>query len=161
RSTVGTITEVHDYLRVLFARLATPYCPKCAIPVGTQSADEIIERIMALPDGAKLYLMAPLERKGQEKYETLYEEARKSGYLRVRVNGTTYDADRAPEIDHRRKHVVEVIVDRVVVRAGSRGRIAEGVEKGLDLGKGVLRVAHVDDAKPEPKWKVERFSQHF
>jgi excinuclease ABC subunit A len=161
RSTVGTITEVQDYLRVLFARLATPYCPQCRIPVGTQSADEVIARILALPEGAKLYLLAPLERKGQEKYEALYEEARKAGYLRVRVDGTTHDLSAAPEVGTRRKHVIEVVVDRVIVRPGSRGRIAEAVEKGLALGKGVLRVAHVDEAKPEPKWKVEQFSQHY
>ncbi|MBY0230490.1 MAG: excinuclease ABC subunit UvrA, partial [Gemmataceae bacterium] len=161
RSTVGTITEVHDYLRVFFARLAVPYCPKCQVPVGTQAADEIVARVMALPEGTKLYLMAPLERKGQEKYDTLVDEARKAGYVRLRIDGKTHGIDEVPEIDHKRKHTFEVIVDRVVVKSGSRGRIAEAIEKGLDLGKGVLHVAHVDDAKPEPKWRVERFSQHF
>jgi excinuclease ABC subunit A len=161
RSTVGTVTEVHDYLRVLYARLGQPYCPTCLIPVGTQTVDEIIDRIMAMPEGTKLYLLAPLERKGQEKYETLFDEARKAGYIRVRVNGKSYSVDEVPAIDHRRKHTVEVVVDRVIVRANQRGRIGESVEKGLDLGRGVLNVAAVDDTRPEADWRVQRFSQHF
>src|SRR5262249_20740415 len=93
RSTVGTITEVHDYLRVLYARRAQPYCPACQIPVGTTTTDEIIDRIMSLAEGTKLYLLAPLERKGQEKYDTLIEDARKAGYVRVRIDGTSYGID--------------------------------------------------------------------
>jgi excinuclease ABC subunit A len=161
RSTVGTVTEVHDYLRILYARLGQPHCPNCKIPVGTTTADEIIERILALPEGSKLYLLAPLERRGQEKYETLYDEARKAGYVRIRVDGKSSSVDDAPAIDHRRKHTVEVVVDRVIVRPNQRGRIAESVEKALDLGKGVLHVAYVDDKREEPAWRVQRFSQHF
>src|SRR6185437_1899339 len=81
RSTVGTVTEVYDYLRVLYARLGQPYCPACQIPIGTQTADEIIERILSLPEGSKLYLMAPLERRGQEKYDALFDEIRRSGFV--------------------------------------------------------------------------------
>jgi len=161
RSTVGTITEIHDYLRVLYARLAMPYCPKCQIPVGTSTTDEIIDRLLRLPEGTKLYLLAPLQRKGQEKYDSLLDDARKAGYVRVRINGVSYALDEAPEIDHRRKHQVEVVVDRVIVRANQRGRIAESVEKALDLGKGVLHVAQVDDNRKEPDWPVTRYSQHF
>src|SRR5204862_4037247 len=83
RSTVGTVTEVYDYLRILYARLGQPYCPACVIPIGTQTADEIIDKILALPEGTKLYLMAPLERRGQEKYEALWEEIRRSGFVRM------------------------------------------------------------------------------
>src|SRR5262249_55859139 len=161
RSTVGTITEVHDYLRVLYARLGQPHCPVCSIPVGTTTSEEIIDRIMALPEGSKLYLMAPIERKGQERYETLSEGVRKGGYLRWGGEGQSYRVEEAPTIDHRRKHTVEAIVDRVVVRVNQRSRIAESVEKCLDLGKGVLHVAHVDDTRPEPSWRVQRFSPHL
>jgi excinuclease ABC subunit A len=161
RSTVGTVTEVYDYLRVLYARLGQPYCPTCQIPVGTQTADEIIDKILRLPEGTKLYLMAPLERRGQEKYETLWDEVRRSGFVRLRIDGTSYSADEPPAIDHRRKHAIEVVVDRVVVRVNQRSRIAEGVETGLDLGRGVLHVAYVDDKKPEPEWRVEKYSLHF
>jgi excinuclease ABC subunit A len=161
RSTVGTVTEVYDYLRILYARLGRPHCPNCGIPVGTQTADEIIDKILSLPDGTKLYLMAPIERRGQEKYEALWEEIRRAGFVRTRVDGRSYTVEDPPTISHRRKHLVEVVVDRVVVSSGQRSRIADAVEAALDLGRGVLHVAHVDDKTEEPNWKVERYSQHF
>jgi excinuclease ABC subunit A len=161
RSTVGTVTEVYDYLRVLYARLGQAYCPACGIPVGTQTADEIIDKILSLPEGSKLYLMAPVERHGQEKYEALWDEIRRSGFVRMRVDGRSYNVEEPPAIDHRRKHRVEVVVDRVIVRAGQRSRVADAVEAALDLGRGVLHVAHVDDSREEPLWKVERYSQHM
>ena len=161
RSTVGTVTEVYDYLRVLYARLGQPYCPACQIPIGTQTSDEIIERILSLPEGSKLYLMAPLERRGQEKYDALFDEIRRSGFVRMRVDKRSYNIDDPPQIDHRRKHLVEVVVDRVVVRSNQRTRIADAVEACLDLGRGVLHIASVEDGRPEPDWRVERYSQHF
>ena len=161
RSTVGTVTEVYDYLRVLYARLGQPHCPKCGVAIGTQTADEIIDKVMALPEGTKLYLMAPVERHGQEKYEALWDEIRRSGFVRMRVDGQSYSVEEPPAIDHRRKHTVEVIMDRVIVRGSQRGRIADAVEAGLDLGRGVLHVAHVEDSRPEPSWVVDRYSQHM
>src|ERR1700730_2486323 len=157
RSTVGTVTEVYDYLRILFARLGQPYCPACGIPVGTQTADEIIDKIQSLAEGTKLYLMAPVERRGQEKYEPIWEEIRRSGFVRLRVDGRSYNVEDPPAIDHRRKHRIEVIVDRIAVRHNQRGRLADTVEAALDLGRGVLHVAHVDPSREEPQWKVERF----
>ncbi|MCS6978321.1 MAG: excinuclease ABC subunit UvrA [Gemmatales bacterium] len=161
RSTVGTVTEIHDYLRVLYARLGQPYCPRCDIPIGTQTADEIIDKVLSLPEGSRIYVLAPVERKGQEKYEVLWEEIRRTGFVRLRVDGVTYSVEQPPDIDQRRKHVVEVVIDRLVVRSNQRGRIADAVEAGLELGKGVVRVAIVEDGVPEPKWKVEQFSQHL
>jgi excinuclease ABC subunit A len=161
RSTVGTVTEIYDYLRILFARLAQPFCPDCDTPIGTQTADEIIDKIADLPDGTKLYLLAPLERKGQEKYDALFDEVRRSGFQRMRVDGKSYSVTEPPSIDHRRKHTVEVIVDRVIVRKGQRGRLADSIEAALELGKGVMLVAHVDHQRDEPNWRVDRFSQHF
>jgi excinuclease ABC subunit A len=162
RSTVGTVTEVYDYLRILYARLGQPYCPDCQIPIGTQTSDEIIDKIRGLPDGTRLYLMAPIERRGQEKYESLWEEIRRTGFVRMRVDGRSYNVEEPPMIDHRRKHQVEIVVDRIVIRSGQqRSRVADAVESALDLGRGVLHVAHVDDSRPEPDWKVERYSQHF
>jgi excinuclease ABC subunit A len=161
RSTVGTITEIYDYLRILYARLGVRHCPKCKVPVATQSADQVIEQITGLAEGTKLYVMAPVERQGPEAYGVVFDEIRKAGYSRVRIDGTTHGLDEVPEIDHRRKHVVEVVVDRNVVRPGTRSRIAEAVEQALDLGKGVARIAFVDAEKPEPKWNVETFSQHL
>ncbi len=161
RSTVGTITEVYDYLRILYARLGERHCPNCGRPVGTQTADEIVDKVLSLPEGTKLYIMAPIERTGQEKYDTLWEEIRRAGYTRMRVDRKSYNLDEPPAIDHRRKHCVEVIFDRIVVKPGTRTRIAEAVEQALDLGRGVMHIAHVEADKDEPKWRVEKFSQHL
>ena len=161
RSTVGTVTEIYDYLRILFARLGQPHCPKCALQIGTQTSDEIIEKILNLPEGSRLYVMAPYERRGQETYEAIFDEIRRSGFVRMRVDGRSFSVDAPPTIDHRRKHLIEVIVDRIIVRKNQRGRLADTVETALDLGKGVMHIAHVDDTREEPKWRVDRFSQHF
>src|SRR5438105_13690558 len=107
RSTVGTVTEIYDYLRILYARLGQPYCPACQVPIGTQSADEIIEKIMHLPEGTKLYLLAPIERRGQEKYDAIFEEVKRSGFVRMRVHNRSVSLRERPAIDHRRKHLVE------------------------------------------------------
>jgi len=161
RSTVGTITEIYDYLRVLYARLGTRHCPNCGQAIGTQTADEIVDKVQSLPPGTKIYVLAPLERKGQEKYTVLWEEARRSGYTRVRVDGVTYTLDEVPTLDHRRKHEVEVVVDRLVIRPALQSRLSEAVEQALALGRGVLRVALVDSERPEPQWRVLPFSQHL
>ena len=161
RSTVGTVTEIYDYLRILFARLGQPYCPVCDLAIGTQTADEIIDKVMQEPAGTKLYLMAPQEIQVGENYASLWEELRAKGYQRMRVDGATHSVDSPPAIDRRRKHLVEVIVDRAVVRAEGRSRIADSIEKALDLGRGVLHVAWPDDERPEAKWRNEAFSQHF
>ncbi len=161
RSTVGTVTEIYDYLRILFARLGTPYCPDCDLPIGTQTVDEIVDKLMALEEGTRLYLMAPLEVQVGEKYETHWADLQSRGYQRIRVNGQTYSLDDPPKIDRRRKHEVDVVVDRIVIRPESRGRIADSVESALSLGQGVLRVATAIDEVPEAKWPVQVHSQHL
>jgi len=161
RSTVGTVTEVYDYLRILYARLGEPYCPACDLPIGTQSADEVIGKIMAQRSGTRLYLMAPLAVQVGESYETLCNELRASGYVRIRVDGQTYSIDEAPNMDRRRKHTVEVLVDRLTIRPDARSRIADSVENALSLGRGVLHVAYPRKDAPEPDWPVEVHSQHF
>ncbi len=161
RSTVGTVTEIYDYLRILMARLGTPHCPACDTPIGTQTADEIVDKIMAEPAETRLYLMAPLTVEVGDKYESLWTEIRSLGYVRMRVDGQTHSVDQAPQIDRRRKHLVEVLIDRVTIRADARSRIADTVENALSLGKGVMHVAYPDAKVPEPKWRVEIHSQHF
>ena len=161
RSTVGTITEVYDYLRILYARLGQRYCPKCQVPIGTQTTDDIIEKITGLPEGTKVYILAPVERRGQEKYESLFDEIRRNGYVRVRIDNKSYNLDELPAIDHRRKHRIEVVVDRNVIRPNTRTRISDAVEQALSLGQGVCSVAIVDQDTEEPKWTVESFSQHL
>jgi excinuclease ABC subunit A len=161
RSTVGTVTEIYDYLRVLYPRLGQHFCPTCEIPVGTQTADEIVDKVLSLPEGSKIYLLAPVERKGQERYETIWEDIRRSGFMRIRVDGKSCSVDEPPAIDHRRKHDVQVVVDRIAVRANQRSRIADTVEAALELGRGVMMIAHVDPDRDETAWRVERFSQHL
>jgi excinuclease ABC subunit A len=161
RSTVGTVTEIYDYFRILMSRLAEPYCPTCDIPIGSQSADEIIAKIMDHPSGTKLFLLAPLEVHVGEKYESLWEELRATGYVRVRIDGITYPLDTPPSIDRRRKHSVQVVIDRVTIRPDARSRIAGSIETALTLGRGVVHVSYPRDEMPEPKWETIIHSQHY
>ena len=145
RSTVGTVTEIYDYLRILFARLGQPYCPKCGVPIGTQTADEIVEKILHLPEGTKVYVMAPVERRDGE---TLRGALGRPAGLGLRPGAgrrPVGQPGRAAQADHRRKHKIEVVVDRAVVRRATRSRLADSVESALDLGKGVVHVARVGD----------------
>jgi excinuclease ABC subunit A len=161
RSTVGTVTEIYDYLRILVARLGQPYCPACDVPVGTQSADEIVEKLLRHPAGTKIYLTAPLEIQVGQRYETLWEEMRTAGYVRVRVDGQTFSLDQPPEIDRRRKHRVEVLIDRLTIRPDGRSRLAGSIENALELGRGVLGVVFPRPDLPEPDWPTEIHSRHF
>ena len=160
RSTVGTVTEIHDYLRILFARLGQPFCPACGLKIGTQTADEIVEKVLHWPEGTKAYIMAPIDRRDGESYDDLWNELRGSGFSRVRVDGASVSLDDPPKLSHRRKHRVEVLVDRAVVRRSTRSRLADSVESALDLGKGVVHVAKVGDEASEAQWPVHRYSQH-
>ena len=160
RSTVGTSTEIYDYLRILMARLGTPYCPTCDIPVGTQTPDEIVDKVMSEREGTRLYLMAPTGVEVGQKYETLWEELRSHGYLRVRIDGVTHSLDDPPTIDRRKKHDVAVVIDRIIVRKASRSRIAESIESALSIGQGEVQVAYPDEKIPENRWRVRSHSQH-
>src|SRR5690606_29231112 len=153
RSTVGTVTEIYDYFRVLFARLGQPHCPECDIPVGTQTVDDIVEKIIAEPEGTRLYLMAPVDVDGSDQYDKLWKSLAEQGYLRVRIDGTTHTLDDVPALTRRRKHDVEVLIDRITINKAGRGRLAESVENALAVGKGVARVAYVDETLPEPRWR--------
>ncbi|MGD0655161.1 MAG: excinuclease ABC subunit UvrA, partial [Thermoguttaceae bacterium] len=161
RSTVGTVTEIYDYLRILVSRLGVPHCPACDLPVGTQSADEIIAKIMDHPSGTKIYIMAPWEVHVGEHHETVWEEMRALGYVRVRVDGQTYPLDNPPAIDRRRKHNVEVVIDRLTIRPDARSRIAGSMENALALGKGVMHVTYPREDQPETAWLTMVHSQHF
>ncbi|MEX2093173.1 MAG: excinuclease ABC subunit UvrA, partial [Pirellulales bacterium] len=161
RSTVGTVTEIYDYFRILFARLGQPHCPECDVPIGTQTSDQIVDKLLEEKEGAKLYVMAPVEVQVGEQYETLWESLRGAGYVRVRIDGETHSLDTLPVIDRRRKHLVEVVIDRIVVHRDQRSRIAGSIENALALGKGVVHVAHPHDNVPEPRWPVRVHSQHL
>ncbi len=161
RSTVGTVTEIYDYFRVLMARLGQTYCPECDIPVGTQTSDQIVDKILAEPEGTKLYLLAPVEAEVGTQYPALWKGLADQGYVRVRIDGETHSLENPPTIDRRRKHDVDVVIDRVTVRASGRGRLAESVEQALAVGKGVMGVVYVEEDVPEPRWRKKTHSQHL
>ncbi len=161
RSTVGTVTEIYDYLRVLFARLGTPFCPEHDVPVTRQTTDEIVDRVLSLDEGTRLYLAAPVEIPVGQSYTKLWDRLGTQGFLRVRINGETHLLEDVPEIDHKREHTVEAIVDRIKVSGETRGRIADSIETALDVGKGVLHLVHVDRDRPEADWRVDRLSLHY
>ena len=161
RSTVGTVTEIYDYFRILLSRLGQMHCPECDQPVGTQSADEVIDAVLAEPAGTKLYLMAPVELAAGQSYEDLWQTLSTSGYVRVRVDGETHELAAMPAVDRRRKHEVEVIVDRVIIRKDARGRLADSVEDALALGRGVMHTAVVEADVPEKRWRNKVHSQHL
>ncbi len=151
RSTVGTITEIYDYMRVLWARVGTPCCPRCQVPIGAQTVDEIVDRIMALAPGAPLVILAPVSLGDGENYAKLFTRLRNSGYTRVRIDGEIQPVTQATTLDARRKHRVEVVIDRTIVRPRARGRIAESVEHALALGSGVMTLLEeaVETVAPE------------
>ena len=162
RSTVGTVTEIYDYLRILMARLGKPHCPACNVPIGTQSADEIIEKLMAEPEGTKLYLDGAAGNSRRRKIRNAVgRNARERLPADADRRRDVHTVDKPPEIDRRRKHVIEVIVDRITVRPDARSRIAGSVETALSLGKGVLHIAYPVDGVPEQRWPIEVHSQHF
>jgi len=160
RSTVGTVTEVYDYLRVLFARLGQMHCPDCGAPVTRQTTDEIIARVLSAPDGARLYVAAPVEVPVGQSFPKLWERLATQGFVRVRIDGQTHPIEAVPKIDHRRAHDLEVIVDRLKVDPKVRSRIGDSIEAALDLGKGVVHIIHLDDG-PEERWRRDRLSLHY
>ncbi len=159
RSTVGTVTEIYDYMRVLWARVGQPHCPKCAEAIGTQSSEEIVNKVLAAGEGAKLLLCAPIERSPGEDWAALLARCKSQGYLRARVDGALLEIEDSTRLDARRHHRVEIVVDRIVVRAAARKRIADSVEHALALGKGVIAVVKWQD--DDRAGEAARYSQHF
>jgi excinuclease ABC subunit A len=160
RSTVGTVTEIYDYMRILWARIGVPHCPKCKLPIGAQTADQIVEQILGLGEGRKLLLLAPVTPTGDETYTELLQRERANGYTRARVDGEVHSLDEAFRLDAKRRYNVELVVDRLVVRRAARGRVADSVEQSLALGGGrmVVRVVN-DDGDPTTSTSEVRFSQ--
>ncbi|KAA5543113.1 excinuclease ABC subunit UvrA [Roseiconus nitratireducens] len=161
RSTVGTVTEIFDFFRILFARLATRYCPDCSIEVGTQTPDEITEKVLAMPEGTRALLLAPIEVVAGEASKDTWQSLRSQGFQRVRVDGRTVSLEDAPALDPRKRQQVQVVVDRVTIRAAERSRISDSVEQALSLGVGVMDVAIADADREEPTWETVTHSQHL
>jgi len=153
RSTVGTVTEVYDYMRVLWARVGKPYCPQCDIPIGTQTSDEIVEKVLARPEDMRALILAPIERAGNEGYAHLFAREKANGFARVRVDGKVYGLNDPPQLDRRSKHTVELVVDRIIIRRKQRSRIADSVELALSIGNGLMTLA------PAEGGRETRFSQ--
>jgi excinuclease ABC subunit A len=145
RSTVGTVTEIHDYLRLLFARAGTPRCPAHGSTLAAQSVSQMVDQTLMLPADTRILLLAPIVRARKGEHLQPIEELRAAGFLRLRVDGKTCEIDAAPKLDARRRHDIDVIVDRLRVREDARLRLAESFETALDLGDGVAQVAFMDD----------------
>jgi excinuclease ABC subunit A len=145
RSTVGTVTEIHDYMRLLWARVGVPYSPTTGKPITSQTASEMVDQIMAMGDGARLYVMAPIVRGRKGEYKKDLAELRKKGFQRVKIDGQIYDLDDTPELDKKIKHDISVVVDRLIIRDDLGNRLADSVETALDLSDGLLIVENADD----------------
>ncbi len=158
RSTVGTVTEIYDYLRLLFARAGTPRCPDHDIPLEAQTISQMVDHVLALPEGTKLMLLAPViqDRKGE--YESLLDDLKRQGFLRARIDGKVYELDEAPQLEKNYKHTIEVIVDRFKVRDDLGLRLAESFETAINMTDGVARVAYIDDADKEELIFSSRFA---
>lgn len=143
RSTVGTVTEIYDYLRLLYARVGIPHCPVCGKEIRQQTVDQIIDRIMTLPEGTRFMVLAPMVRGKKGMHEKIFEDAKKSGYVRVRVDGSLYELGEEIKLDKNLKHTVEVVVDRLVRREDMRSRLADSVETALSLTDGNLVISVV------------------
>ncbi len=161
RSTVGTVTEVYDYLRILMARLGEMYCPNCQTPVGTQTPDQIIDRVMSMPESSRVLLLAPIEFEASDDPTDRWKNLRAGGYQRVRIDGTTYPIESVPTWDARVRHRVQVVVDRSVIKSEERSRISDSIEQALSLSGGVLVVALADADRDEPQWVEVQHSQHL
>ncbi|MEL6109525.1 MAG: excinuclease ABC subunit UvrA, partial [Planctomycetota bacterium] len=161
RSTVGTVTEVFDYLRILMARLGIRHCPDCGIEVGTQTPDEITAKVLGMPEGTRALLLAPIEVTAGEASKDTWQSLRSQGYQRVRIDRRTLSLDDAPALDPRKKQSVQVVVDRISVGPGERSRISDSVEQALSLGIGVMEVALADENREESYWETITHSQHL
>ena len=140
RSTVGTVTEIYDYLRLLWARAGTPHCPKCGKEIKQQTVDQIVDQLTALPERTKLQIMAPVIRGRKGEHQKIFDDARRSGYVRARVDGNLYDLSEEIKLDKNKKHSIEVVIDRIVVKPDTQRRLTDSVETALALAGGLVSV---------------------
>ncbi|MHB1073015.1 MAG: excinuclease ABC subunit UvrA [Gemmatimonadaceae bacterium] len=166
RSTVGTVTEIYDYLRLLYARAGTPHCPNCGRPVQRQSAAQIADTILTWPAETRLEIRAPLVQGRKGEFRDLFESVRKQGFVRAWVDGTLIELANPPALNRRQNHSISVVVDRLVVRAGDRGRLADSVETALKLAEGMVEVAVQEHGHPEgtegaSRERTELFSERY
>jgi len=170
RSTVGTVTEIYDYLRLLFARVGIPHCPKCGKVVEKQTIDQIVDQILAFAEGTRLQILAPVVRARKGEHVKLIEDARRNGYVRARIDGDVIDLGEEITLDKKKKHTIEIVIDRIVARAGIQKRLSESIEAAMGLTGGLVVVNAVPpksddesstDTKKDTKAEDITFSQHF
>jgi len=159
RSTVATVAEVYDLLRLLYARLGVPHCPNCGRPVEQQDAEQIIDQLLQLPDGARVMILAPLVRSRKGQHREVFERIRKAGLLRARVDGQVIEVDNPPVLVQQRRHNIEAVVDRIVIRQGIRARLSEAVNLAVQIGEGLLVVCHQRQRGGDRnRWEEQLFS---
>ncbi|ACI98476.1 excinuclease ABC subunit UvrA [Rhodospirillum centenum] len=147
RSTVGTVTEIYDYMRLLYARVGVPYSPVTGLPIESQTVSQMVDRILAMPEGTRLYLLAPIARGKKGEFKKELAELRKRGFQRIKLNGELMEIEDAPALDKKLKHDIEVVVDRIVVREGLGNRLADSIETALELSDGLLFAENADTAE--------------
>lgn len=154
RSTVGTVTEINDYLRLLFARIGVPHCPKCGREITRQSIDQVVDAVKAIPSGSKIQIIAPLIRGRKGEHVKVLDQIRKDGYVRVKIDGDVFDINETPKLDKNCKHDIDVIIDRIVIKDGIDTRLSDSLETAFSLGQGLAKVDVVGESEM-------LFSQHF
>ncbi|AZZ39758.1 excinuclease ABC subunit UvrA [Acidipropionibacterium jensenii] len=160
RSTVGTITEIHDYLRLLWARIGVPHCPVCGERISRQTPQQIVDRLIALPEGTRIQVLAPVIQGRKGEYVELFRQLVTDGYTRVRVDGEVHRLDDPPALDKKRKHNIEVVVDRIAIKESAKQRLTESVEAALGLAHGVVAIDFVDREQAAPD-RIRRFSENM
>lgn len=160
RSTVGTITEVYDYLRLLYARIGEPHCPKCGKPVSRQTPQQIVDQILQMPEGTRFQVLAPVVRERKGEFVDLFRSLQTQGFARVEVDGTTYALDEVPKLRKQVKHSISVVVDRLVAKKSGKRRLTDTVETALRLGGGVV-VIDLVDLEPDDPQRQSTFSEHL
>jgi excinuclease ABC subunit A len=160
RSTVGTITEVYDYLRLLFARIGKPHCPECGKPIARQTPGQIVDRLLELPEGTRFQVLSPVVRERKGEYADLFRQLQAQGYARVRVDGVVYGLDEVPKLKKQEKHTIEVVIDRAVAKSSARRRLADSVETALRLSGGLVIAELVDLPEGDPG-RERTYSEHL
>jgi excinuclease ABC subunit A len=161
RSTVGTVTEIYDYLRILYARVGVPHCPSCGKKIERQSTDQIVDVLQRMPEGAKVQILAPVVRGRKGEYKKELQSIAQAGYARVRVDGVLYDLSEEIELDRYKNHTIDVVVDRIVIKEGLGRRLADSVETALKMGNGLVAISYQLKAESGDQWKDELFSEHY
>ncbi len=159
RSTVGTVTEIHDYLRLMYARIGVPHCPNCGKPITHQTVDQIVDQILALPERTRLMILAPVIRGRKGEYVKMLEDMAKQGYVRARIDGELYELTDVPKLAKTKKHTIEIVIDRLVVRPDIQQRLTDSIETAMRLAEGLVIASVVDRDNPEAEDML--FSQNY